>query len=374
MTAQSQELTLREKTDQVVATLLLPAVQTQIEELLPEDVTLARFNGVAKSAIRTTPELVNADQTSLFGSILRCAQDGLMPDGREAALVIYKGKVSYLPMIGGVRKIAAVFGWAIRTSVVYANDDFDYFVGSPPVHHPVRPGLERGEMIAAYAVATHRDARRLEVVLHPEDIAKRRAKAQTDKVWAEWPAAMWEKTAGHAIFKQLPLDPNDVRVARMLADEISPAEQLYGVADGAWERVDIETGEITAASAPPADDPHEGADASGEGQQAETAEIPLAAVSVPGDDDEPEPGPARSQADELAAAAAVVGGTEIPNGNYQGMTLADVRDLGEEGVKWFAYVLPRASKYDDAFHAAVVVFVQGFLPELYAEWVAKAAA
>jgi len=56
------------------------------------------------------------------------------------------------------------------------------------------------------------------------------------------------------------------------------------------------------------------------------------------------------------------------------MTLADVRDLGEEGVKWFAYVLPRTHKYDDAFHAAVVVFVQGFLPELYAAWAAKAAA
>lgn len=375
MSETSTELTLRQKTEQVVARLTHPEVLAQIEELLPDNVPLQRFLGVAKTAVRTNPDLVKADPSSLVNAVIKCAQDGLYPDGRQAALVIYKGKVGYLRMIAGVRTIAALYGWTIETKVVYEADEFDYTEEPPMISlRRARPGVERGKITHAYAKATHRDGRTMDpLVMSREDIAKHRAKAQTQAVWNEWEGPMSEKTVGHAMFKRLPLDPNDVRVARMLADEVDPAdamEQLYGP-ESIIEHVDLESGEITTGSpATASDEAAPGAarnltDADtepGDGnQQAGTADgaaLPLAAAPVPGDD-EPEPGPPVKQDDLAAAKAAGVASTIVEGGNWGGMTLAQVHETGEDGAKWFSYVLRHPGKYDPAFVAAVDTFVQG---------------
>jgi recombination protein RecT len=376
----STELTLRQKTEQVVARLTHPEVLAQIEELLPDNVPLSRFVGVAKTAIRTNPDLVTkADPSSLVNAVIMCATDGLVPDGRQAALVLYKGKVGYLRMIGGIRSIAALYGWAIRTNVVYQVDEFD-FTEEPPMisHRPERPGVDRGPIVYAYAVATHRDGQRMQMVMAREDIAKRRAKAQTQMVWNEWEGPMSEKTVGHALFKQLPLDPNDVRVARMLTDETGPAdaaEQLYGPEAVTGERFNDETGEIIPAGPPnltgAATEPQ---DAS---QQAGTVGSSLAAVPAPGDqdDDETEPGP-RDQQAELAEAARAAGTTQAV-GAWAGQTIAQVHASGEDGEKWLSYVLRHPGKYDDALYAAVETYVQGLMPGLFVahtEWLAARAA
>lgn len=349
MAAQSQELSLREKTDQVIATLNHPAFLEQIEQSLPENVTLTRFVRVATTSIRGNGDLVSADQTSLFASIVKCAQDGLFPDGREAALVIYKGKVGYLPMIGGIRKIAAVFGWAIRTSVVYSNDEFDYSEEPPAItHRPVRPGVERGDLIYAYAVATHRDGRRMQTVLHPEDIAKRRAKAQTDNVWREWTPQMWEKTAGHDIFKQLPLDPNDARVASVLAQEIEdPAAALYGPRAVAPSDTPQAAAEEPRSVESPATDTHTTAarDDAADRQQAEDggpgSPTSEPAASVPGDDFSDEPGAEAAVEGEVVVldedAVTAAGETVVPNGVNKGKTLAQIAAAGPEGEKWLLW-------------------------------------
>lgn len=330
---------VRTKTEEIVSRIETPEYLEQIRESLPETVTLDRFKRVAITAVRSNPSLVTADQSSLFGSIIRCAQDGLLPDGREAALVIYKGKVGYLRMIGGIRKIAAEFGWAIRTNVVYENDSFDYTEEPPTIHHrAVRPGEERGHLIAAYAVATHRDGRRLQTVLHPADVAKRRAKAQTQAVWNEWEPQMWEKSAGHDIFGQLPLDSSDLRVSRVLHDGVlvDPVAALYG------------TDRTPSPDSPVGDDLPA---ASTNGDEPEDADW------TPVDDD-----PVDTEA--LTAAAATV----IPSGVHKDKSFADV--AGQEGgPAWFLTQLKRVAA-DAPVRPTLELFVRGMLPEQWAAYTA----
>src|SRR4051812_8607428 len=71
---------------------------------LPENVNPEKFVRVILTAVQNTPTLMNCDRQTLFGSAMKCAQDGLLPDGREAAFIPYGASVQYQPMVGGINK------------------------------------------------------------------------------------------------------------------------------------------------------------------------------------------------------------------------------------------------------------------------------
>ena len=126
----------------------------EIAKALPDGVSVDRFQRAAVTALLQSEAIAEADFGSICQSLIRCAQDGLLPDGREAALVVYNTKTKvdgrdvwtkkaqYLPMIFGLRRIAAEYGWTMDTRVVYEADEFDYELGMEPriVHRPARPG------------------------------------------------------------------------------------------------------------------------------------------------------------------------------------------------------------------------------------------
>ena len=148
---------------------------------------------------------------------------------------MFGNKAIYLPMIGGIRKIAGEHGWIIRTNIVYEHDHFEYELGFEPAvkHIPVRPGHDPGKAIAAYAVGVHRDGyQELEVMTEAEiDKVRKTSRAKDAGPWIEWPERMWEKTVGKRLFKKLPMAQDD-RVTRLIAvDELEngeAADKLYG--------------------------------------------------------------------------------------------------------------------------------------------------
>jgi recombination protein RecT len=351
------------RTQQVVSVLDNEAYLDQLEALIPDTLPIRRFVQVAKTAIRTNPDLVSADQTSLFGSIIRAAQDGLLPDGHEAALVIYKGKVSYLPMVTGVIRAARDYGWLMRAEVVHEADQFEWSAEPPEIRHtPARPGVDRGPMIAVWAKAT-RGTESLLTVLDADEVARRRAKAQTDNVWREWPEAMWRKTAAHALFRRLPRSERD---RERLLDEDAPlpgaaAELLYGPDRTAFTAspASLPAGEDAAVPGPTAGASDANAEAAGTGgsQQAEPAPTIPGVGSAPGPDDDPEPG----------APHQVVEDAEIPNGNYEGRTLTSL--IGdEEGERWLAWALRNQGRFSEfpGFHETLAGFVRVRLPDVWA--------
>ena len=361
---------LATRTDQVMQ--LIEQRRDQLEAVLPDRLPVRKFMQVCRMAVGMNERLRDPklDVGTLFVAALRCAQDGLLPDGKEAAFNVYKNSrtggldVTYLPMVGGIRKIAAAHGWVLNTNVVYANDEFDYTDEPPEIRHrKTRPGVERGPMVAAYAVATHRDGRRLQSILYADEIARRRAKAQTDNVWKEWPEAMWAKSAAHDVFKRLGINDTDL-VARITAENGETNVALLYGPDGqtfnASPATSLPAGGDAAEPDLTAEASHATGEAPGTGgsQQAEPAPTILGAGSAPGPDDDPEPG---------APDRGLVQDAEIPNGNFQGRTLESL--IGEEeGERWLGWALRNPGRFSEfpGFHETLAGFVRVRLPDVWA--------
>ncbi len=198
----------------------ISAMAPEFKAALPAHVTPEKFVRVTMTAINSNPDLRQADRASLFGSVTRLAQDGLLPDGRESALVIFNTKdrnsggwvkkVQAMPMVAGLLKMMRQSGevaW-VDAQIVRANDAFQYRPGidEMPVFEPNWFG-DRGDIIGAYAIAKLKSG---EIV--PPEIMNRE---QIDKVrnvsrskdkgpWVDWYDQMALKTVLRRYLKRLP--------------------------------------------------------------------------------------------------------------------------------------------------------------------------
>lgn len=209
----------------VISGDLVPKIRQAMENPAESD----RFVRVALTAIQQNPALLEGKvhTGSLYNSVIQCAQDGLLPDGREAAFVRWydkksgTNKIRYQPMIGGFRKRAANHGFSLEAHVVYEADEFDYELGLSPVlkHKPAPLGVDPGRMIGAYAVARHPDHSEPFVdVMRQSEIEQVRAvsKQPDGDLWTKWTGEAWKKTVARRLFKTLPL-ALDPRTSSMLS-------------------------------------------------------------------------------------------------------------------------------------------------------------
>lgn len=192
--------------------------ESQFREILPAHISVENFTRCALTAVVENYQLLEADQTSLFSSLMKCAQDGLVPNNKEAALVIYNSKMNgqwikkaqYLPMVDGVLKRARQSGQVdvIAARVVHENDQFDYWMDENGEHINYRPNFnsERGPLRMVFAFAKLKTG---ELVVEPmtkEEIEKvRQASKNPDKgPWKDWYERMALKSALHRLAKRLP--------------------------------------------------------------------------------------------------------------------------------------------------------------------------
>lgn len=189
----------------------LSVMAPEFKAALPAHVTVEKFTRVAQTAILSNPDLMRADRASLFGSITKLAQDGLLPDGREAALVMFGQKVQAMPMIAGVLKKIRQSGEVSKISaqVVYENDHFvvAYGFDEDVTHNPPPLDKPRGKPIGAYATAVLKDGSRLLEVMSFEEIEKVRSVSRSGKggPWAQWWGEMARKTVMRRLSKRLPM-------------------------------------------------------------------------------------------------------------------------------------------------------------------------
>lgn len=211
---------------------------------LPSHITPDKFQRVVMTAVQQNPDLLSADRRTLLMACTKCAQDGLLPDGREAAFTIFNTKikiggkeqwinaVQYIPMIAGIKKRAMNSGQVsgLQGHVIYANDKFIWKQGTDPQleHIPLFPG-ERGEPIGAYAVATIKgEDRPLFRVFDKNRIEKARAvsKSKNGPAWNNWWDEMAIKTVARNLAKDLPADAEAdmMRVAGRDDEPVDPNE------------------------------------------------------------------------------------------------------------------------------------------------------
>jgi recombination protein RecT len=189
----------------------LTAMAPQFAAALPKHITAEKFTRVAMTAIQNNSDLQNADRNSLFGSIVRLAQDGLLPDGREAAIVMFGNKAQAMPMIAGILKKVRQSGEVAKLSaqVVYEKDEFVWSLGfdEDVTHNPPPLDQPRGKAIGAYATAVLKDGSRLLEVMSFEEIEKVRSvsRAKGNGPWVAWWGEMARKTVMRRLSKRLPM-------------------------------------------------------------------------------------------------------------------------------------------------------------------------
>ena len=79
-----------------------------------------------QEAMVTNPALFEQglDEKSIFRAVRQCCRDGLLPDGREAVLIPFKGVLTYMPMRDGLmRLMREATGAIIQSGVVYEGDE-----------------------------------------------------------------------------------------------------------------------------------------------------------------------------------------------------------------------------------------------------------
>jgi recombination protein RecT len=144
-------------------TLSQPAMREQIKMALPSHIPVERFERVSLTAVQQNPDLLNPDKVerrSLFGALVRAAQDGLLPDGREGAIVPFRGKAQWMPMVAGimkkVRNSGEIASW--EAAAVFEKDEFERLLGDDQriYHKPYEDG-DPGNVVGAYSIVTFKD-------------------------------------------------------------------------------------------------------------------------------------------------------------------------------------------------------------------------
>ena len=201
----------------------ISAMREKFAVALPSHIKPDQFERAAIMAVQTSPEILDAERSSLYTACLKAAQDGLIPDGREAALVVFnkniapKGEpkkwakvVQYMPMYSGVLKKIRQSGElaSISSNVVYERDFFDYVLGDFEriEHKPCTEG-DAGKPKLVYAIARMKDGAIYREVMTVAEIEQVRAvsKAKDAGPWVEWWGEMAKKTVTRRLSKRLPL-------------------------------------------------------------------------------------------------------------------------------------------------------------------------
>lgn len=192
--------------------------------VLPQHIPVDRFKRVVLTAINSDEKLLTADRKSLFGACMKAAQDGLLPDKREGALVIFNTKVKnaegkdtwinavqWMPMVYGIIKKMRNSGElaSIVAHEVYQKDHFKYILGDEEriEHEPYMGDVEPGKMIAVYAIARLKDGTIQREVMTRAQVDKVRSvsKSKDNGPWVAWYEEMARKTVVRRLSKYLPM-------------------------------------------------------------------------------------------------------------------------------------------------------------------------
>jgi recombination protein RecT len=198
------------------------AMEMELARALPPHIPKDRFLRVVMTAVQTSmasnyTNLLECDRRSLWQSAMKAAQDGLLPDSREGAILKYGDKAQWLPMIAGIRKKARNSGeistWDVHC--VYKNDRFLLRLGdSPTIEHSYDLAQPRGDLIGAYSVALLKDGSKSYEVMSIDEIRAIRDRSQAwsafkagkikSTPWSTDEAEMARKTVAKRHAKQLP--------------------------------------------------------------------------------------------------------------------------------------------------------------------------
>lgn len=187
----------------------LTRMNPQFKSALPSHVSVEKFQRVLLTAVQQNEVLLGADRASLYGAAMRAAQDGLLPDGREGAIVTFSGKAQWMPMVAGIMKKVRNSGdistWSVQ--VVKENDTFDFQLGDDErIDH--KPSLSsRGKTIGAYSIVTMKDGEKSREWMNVDEVEaiRKRSRSGSSGPWVTDYDEMAKKTVVRRHAKRLPM-------------------------------------------------------------------------------------------------------------------------------------------------------------------------
>lgn len=285
----SQQLTVQEERAQRLASFKKQLeIQTPaFKAMLPAHVPAEKFKRVVMTAMVNSPDLLDCTAQSILTACMRAAADGLLPDGREGAVVKFKDKAQWMPMVGGILKKLRNSGelQSINAYVVYKQDRFRYVLGDDEkIEHTPYIGDDPGEAIAVYAIARTTDGGVYREVMTRAQVEKVRAVSRSDTTkpdspWMKW----WDEKARVAcirrLSKRLPMSTDkeeDIRA--MLEREDDEMQDVTPTADAAQRPTREQFQDPAGAGDAPAD---AGGTQGGDHVNAGKAEAPTPGASDP---------------------------------------------------------------------------------------------
>lgn len=221
----------RNNVEAVCKTIDSKDMRLRMEQALPDGVSVERFVRVVLTAVQQEPSLADADKPSLFNACINAAKDGLLPDKREGALVVFNTKekrdgkdvwvkkVQWMPMVAGVIKRMGEAGIQAYASSVHRNDRVRLWNDAEGQHieHDFDAFGERGEFVGVYAVAQLKDGRRYIEHMNLDELERARAasKAPDSGPWASWPDRMAQKSVLHRLGRRVPITIGDDKGERL---------------------------------------------------------------------------------------------------------------------------------------------------------------
>ncbi|KFB10375.1 recombinase RecT [Nitratireductor basaltis] len=181
------------------------------EALIGSNIPPEKFQRVVATAVMTDTNILFADRKSLMEATMRAAQDGLLPDKREGAFVLFKNRVQWMPMIGGIIKKIHQSGdiSLITAKVVYGGDTYRTWVDDEGEHVLYEPAEEPDHNVIrqVFAMAKTKDGTLYVEALTTRDIEKIRSVSRSGEKgpWKDWWEEMAKKSAIRRLAKRLPL-------------------------------------------------------------------------------------------------------------------------------------------------------------------------
>jgi recombination protein RecT len=185
----------------------LEARARDIQMALPAHISQDKFQRTILTAVAQNPDLLKADRDSLVLACYKAAQDGLLPDGREAALVTFNTRFKDATTASGrARSSSSTPRWStgLRKKVLQSGEIVDLFAsvvfkqeieagrfiyeeGTERMlrHKPIlEPDFSPtdDDIAIAYSVATFKDGSKSFEVMFRRDINKVRQCSQTGAV------------------------------------------------------------------------------------------------------------------------------------------------------------------------------------------------
>jgi len=211
----------------------LTKMAPQFKAALPSHVSVEKFQRVVMTALQMTPALLQADRRTLFMAATRAAQTGLLPDGREGAIVSFGNQAQFMPMVAGIMKLVRNSGeistWSVQT--VHENDDFTCEFGDSERIEHKRALRNRGELVGAYSIVTMKDGEKSREYMDVDEIEaiRKRSRSGNAGPWKTDYSEMAKKTVVRRHSKRLPMS-TDLDGALHEDDELfmppeTPAEQ-----------------------------------------------------------------------------------------------------------------------------------------------------